>query len=139
MTYGPADLYVVEFARCSVPALVTAILRDAATSGVITLLDVALVRTVEDGSSELLELDEFSDEFELTGLRPPEAGLIGMDDIDELAVDFRPGTSCLVVLLENTWVRRVSRAAEFADARVVAVQRFPSEAVRGVAALAVTE
>lgn len=139
MTYGPADLYVVEFARCSVPALVTAILRDAATSGVITLLDVALVRTVEDGSSELLELDEFSDEFELTGLRPAEAGLIGMDDIARLVVDFRPGTSCLVVLLENTWVRRVSRAAEFADARVIAVQRFPEEALRGVAALAVTE
>src|SRR5512140_3176115 len=71
MTYGPADLYVVEFARSSVPAAVTSILRDAATAGVITLLDVALVRTLEDGPSELVELNEFSDEFELAGLRPP--------------------------------------------------------------------
>lgn len=136
MTYGPADLYVIEFTPCSVPATVTAILRDAATAGVITLLDVALVRTIEDGSSELVELEEFSDEFELTGLRPPATGLIGMDDIADLAGDFTPGTSCLVVLMENTWARKVARAVQAADARVVAVERFPAEVVNDIAALA---
>lgn len=138
MTYGPADLYMVEFAPGSVPAAVTAILRDVAIAGVITLLDVALVRKSEDGSSELVELEEFSDELGMLGVQPNATGLIGMDDIAELANDCTPGTSCLIVLMENTWARKITKAVHDADARVVAVERFPAEVVNTVAEAALT-
>lgn len=64
MTYGPADLYVIEFPMSAVPATVTATLRDVAAAGVITLLDVALVRTSGDGVPSVVELDEFADDLE---------------------------------------------------------------------------
>ncbi|MGB7963012.1 MAG: DUF6325 family protein, partial [Propionicimonas sp.] len=61
----------------------------------------------------------------------------GMDDIAELAGDCTPGTSCLIVLMENTWARKITKAVHDADARVVAVERFPAEVVNTVAELAV--
>ena len=136
MTYGPADLYVVEFPSTSVPAMVTASLRDVAAAGVITLLDLALVRTMEGGTSELVELDQFADELGMVGVMPPATGLIGMDDIEEFAGDLTPGTSCLIVLMENTWARKITKAVLDAGATVVAVERFPAEVVNEVAALA---
>ena len=136
MTYGPADLYVVEFPSASVPATVTATLRDVAAAGVITLLDVALVRTLEGGTSELVELDQFADELGMVGVKPPATGLIGMDDIEEFAGDLTPGTSCLLVLMENTWARKITKAVLDAGANVVVVERFPAEVVNEVAALA---
>jgi uncharacterized membrane protein len=128
MPYGPADLYVIEFPSTSIPATVTATLRDVAAAGVITLLDVALVRTIEDGTSELVELNEFADDLGMVGVMPPAIGLIGMDDM--------PGTSCLMVLMENTWARKVTKAVLDAGASVVAVERLPAQVVNDVAALA---
>lgn len=136
MTYGPADLYVIEFPHSSVPSTVTATLRDVATAGVITLMDVALVRTGEDGASTVVELDEFADEFGMTGLMPMATGIIGIEDIEGILDDLNPGTSSLVVLMENTWARNVTRAVQDADARVVSVERFAAEVVNDVAALA---
>jgi uncharacterized membrane protein len=137
MSYGSADLYVVEFPTTSVAATVTATLRDVASAGVVTLLDVALVRTLRDGTSELVELEQFADELGMVGMIPPATGLIGMDDIEEFAGDLTPGTSCLIVLMENTWARKITRAAREANARVIAVEHFPAEVVNEVAALAV--
>lgn len=136
LTYGPADLYVIEFPTTSVPSTVTATLRDVAAAGVITLMDVALVRTGEDGGPVVVELDEFADEFEMTGLMPLATGIIGLEDIEDLIEDLTPGTSTLVVLMENTWARKVTKAVLDADARVVTIERFPAEVVNEVAALA---
>lgn len=136
VTYGPADLYVVEFPEGSVPAAVTAALREVAADGVITVLDLALVRTQEDGTSQLVELADFADEFGLTGVVPPGAGLIGTEDIDDLAEELTPGTSSLVVLIENTWARRITQAVQDAEAVVVTVERFPADVVNAVAGFA---
>jgi len=59
-----------------------------------------------------------------------------MDDIVEVAGDLTPGTSCLLVLMENTWARKITKAVLDAGATVVAVERFPAEVVNEVAALA---
>ena len=135
-SYGPADLYVIEFPTSSVPATVTATLRDVATAGVITLMDVALVRTSDDGVPSVVELDEFEDELGMAGLIPLATGIIGIEDIEDIVNDLTPGTSSLVVLMENTWARKVTKAVLDADARVVSVERFPADVVNDVAALA---
>lgn len=134
MTYGPADLYVVVYPKHSVPVSVTATLRDVDTAGIITLLDLAIVRTNEDGSSQLMELDEVADEIGMLGVMPRATGLIGMHDIEELAEDLTPGTSCLIVVMENTWARKITRAVKDDNARVIAIERFTAEGVNQVAA-----
>ena len=134
MTYGPADLYVVEFPRGIEPTLVTATLRDVSTAGVITLLDLALVRRADDGSREVFELDEFADDFGLAGVVPAAPDLIGEDDILGLTEDLAPGATALVVLLENSWARKLTQSVMASKATVRPVERFPAEVVNAVAA-----
>lgn len=136
MTYGPADLYVVEFPRGVAPASVTATLRDATGAGVITLMDVALVKIDQAGNREISELDAFAEEFGLTGARPAAPGMIGTEDVELLTEDLAPGEVALVVLVENTWARRIVQAVNDVGARVRPVHRFTAEVVNEVAELA---
>lgn len=135
MTFGPADLYVVEFPRGSNPVAVTATLRDVTTAGVITLLDLAMVRRDGDQRAEVLEINEFADEIGLAGVLPAAAGLIGEDDILELTADLGPDETALVVLLENAWARKITAAVADANARVRPVERFTADVVNEVAEL----
>lgn len=137
MTFGPADLYVVEFPAGSSPAEVTATLRDVTTAGVVTLLDVAAVRRRPDGTRAVLELDEFADDLGLAGVNPAADGLIGEEDLMELTEAMGDGSTALVVLLENTWARKVVKAVQDTSAEVLSVERFTAEVVNEVAALAV--
>jgi hypothetical protein len=59
-----------------------------------------------------------------------------MDDITELAAGLTPGTVGLIVLLENTWARKITKATQDAGARVVAVERIPADVINDVAAAA---
>ena len=136
MSYGPADLYVVEFAGSAEPAQVTTTLRDVTQAGIITLLDLAVVRVLHDGTHEVLEASACADELGLTGVELAAAGLIGEEDLIELTESTDPDTTTLVVLLENTWARQIAAAVGDADAVVRSVTRFPAEVVNEVAALA---
>lgn len=137
MSYGPADLYVVEFPAGSSPAEVTATLRDVTTAGVVTLLDLAVVRVAPNGARSVLELDEFADDLGLAGVLPAADGLIGVDDLIELTEGLGGDSIALVVLLENTWARKIAEAVENTSAEVRSVERFTAEVVNEVAALAV--
>lgn len=136
MRFGPADLLLVQFPSAAVPEQMTAMLRDTALAGVITLLDVALIRPSGDGGNEVIELDGFSDDLSMAGVRLSAGGLIGEDDIDALTQDIAPGCSALVVLFEHTWTRRVGQAVQDSGGTVIATQRFPAEVVNEVAELA---
>ena len=136
MTYGPADLYVVEFPRGVAPAHVVATVRDATSAGVITLMDIALVRTDEAGNRQISELSEFAEEFGLTDLRPVAPEMIGTDDVDVITEDLPAGDLALVLLIENTWARKIVQAVSDSGARVRPVERFTADVVNEVAALA---
>lgn len=135
MPFGPADLYVVELHSDSVVAALAAVLRDVTTVGVITLLDVALVRRRTDGSQEAVELDEFADDLGMVGVMPKAVGLLGLQDLLARCASLPCGSSCLVVLMENTWARRFTKAVADADAHLIEVERLPADAVIGMAAV----
>lgn len=136
MTYGPADLYVVEFPQGVAPAQVVATVRDATSAGVITLMDIALVRTDAAGNRQISELSEFAEEFGLTELHPVAPEMIGTDDVDVITEDLPAGDLALVLLIENTWARKIVQAVSDSGARVRPVERFTADVVNEVAALA---
>jgi uncharacterized membrane protein len=135
-SYGPADLYVVAFPDDHIPDSVKASLFGALADGVITLLDLTLVRRHEDGSLDVIEVDNLGDEMDITVTELSGSGLIGEDDLDDLTGELPPGSSALVVLLENTWARSIAGAVQEAGATVLAAERFPASVVNEVAALA---
>jgi uncharacterized membrane protein len=135
-TFGPADMYVVAFPDDHIPAQVRESLLATIAGGAITLLDLTVVRRLEDGTIEILEVDVLGDEIDLTEIEISGAGLVGEEDLDQLTSELPPGTSALVVLLENTWARSVTAAVRDAGATVLAVERFPADVVNEVAELA---
>lgn len=135
-SFGPADLYVVAFPEDHIPAAVRESLLATIASGAITLLDLTVVRRHEDGSLDILEVDVLGDEIDLTEIDLSGSGLLGEEDLDELTRELPPGSSALVVLLENTWARSIAGAVRDAGATVLAVDRFPADVVNEVAELA---
>ena len=135
-TFGPADLYVVAFPEDHIPSAVRESLLSTIASGAITLLDLTVVKRLEDGSVDVLEIDVLGDEIDLTEIELPGPGLIGEEDLDQLTSELPPGSSALVVLLENTWARAVTASVREAGATVLAVERFPADVVNQVAELA---
>jgi uncharacterized membrane protein len=135
-TFGPADMYVVAFPEDHIPAPVRESLLATIASGAITVLDLTVVKRLADGSVDVLEIEVLGDEIELTEIELPAAGLIGEEDLDQLTTELPPGSSALVVLLENTWARAVTAAVREAGATVLAVERFPADVVNEVAELA---
>jgi len=129
-------MYVVAFPDDHIPAQVRESLLATIASGAITLLDLTVVRRLEDGTIEILEVDVLGDEIDLTEIEISGAGLVGEEDLDQLTSELPPGTSALVVLLENTWARSVTAAVRDAGATVLAVERFPADVVNEVAELA---
>lgn len=135
-TYGPADLYVVAFPSEHVPDQIREAVLQTLSSGVIKLLDLVLVRRAQDGSTEVLEIENLGDEFDLTLIETTGSGLVGQEDIDELIEEVEPGTSVLVFLFENTWARSIAAAVRDTGAVVISAQRFPADVVNEVAELA---
>lgn len=135
-SYGPADLYVVAFPSDHVPDRVRQALVEALVGGVITLLDLTVVKRRLDGSVGVVEIESLGDELDLTVLEATGTGLLGDEDLDQIAADLEPGTSALAILLENTWARSIAAAVIDSGATVVAAQRIPADVVNEVAELA---
>ncbi|HEY5785759.1 MAG TPA: DUF6325 family protein [Microlunatus sp.] len=135
-TYGPADLYVVAFPSEHVPDQIREAVLQTLDSGIIKLLDLVLVRRAQDGSTEVLEIENLGDEFDLTLIETTGSGLVGQEDLDELIDEVEPGTSVLVFLFENTWARSIAAAVRDTGAVVISAQRFPADVVNEVAELA---
>lgn len=102
----------------------------------ITLLDLTVVKRRLDGSVEVTEIESLGDEFDLTVLEATGTGLLGDEDLDDIAADLPPGTSALAILLENTWARSIAAAVIDSGATVIAAQRIPADVVNEVAELA---
>lgn len=135
-TFGPADLYVVSFPSEHVPAQIREAVLATLSSGVITLLDLVLVRRATDGSTEVLEIESLGEEFDLDVLTTTGSGLVGQEDLDALIEDVEPGTSMLVFLFENSWARSIAAAVRDTGAVIISAQRFPADVVNEVAELA---
>lgn len=135
-SFGPADLYVVAFPTARIPMGVRDAVLATLSSGVITLLDLVVVRKQEDGSSEVIELEQLGDELDLTVFQANSSGLIGDEDLDELVAGVAAGSSVLVALFENTWARGIAAAVQDSGAEVISAQRFPADVVNEVAELA---
>lgn len=135
-SFGPADLYVVAFPTERIPMGVRDAVLATLSSGVITLLDLVVVRKQQDGSSEVVELEQLGDELDLTVFQANSSGLIGDEDLDELVAEVPAGSSVLVTLFENTWARGIASAVQNSGAEVISAQRFPADVVNEVAELA---
>lgn len=137
-SFGPVELVALAFDAPRIPPPVSRAVLDVAASGVVTLLDLAVVRRGEDGELSLLEAHELGDEVDLIAVELPASGLTGDEDLREIGAAVDPGTSVLVLAIEHTWSRALVRAAADADADVILHERIPAVTVNEIATQAET-
>ena len=80
-TFGPAEVVALAFPGDHVPQSVQDAVLEAVASGVVTLLDVAVVRRDVDGDVEVLEIEDLGDRLRLTDVELSGAGLAGDEDL----------------------------------------------------------
>jgi uncharacterized membrane protein len=130
------EVVALGFPGERVPDTVQEAVLEVLADGVVTLLDLAVVRRAEDGTVVLLEVDELGPDVRLTRVELSGAGLAGEDDLHQVAQTLAPGTCAVVLVIEHTWARRVvARTAETGGV-VLAREQVPAHVVNEVADLA---
>jgi len=131
--FGPVDLVALAFDAPRIPPAVSRAVVDVATSGAVTLLDLAVVRRSEEGGLVVLEAVDLGDEVDLVAVQLPATGLTGDEDLRAIAADTEPGTSVLVLAIEHTWSRQLVSAAVHAEADVILHETIPAATVNEIA------
>ena len=130
--YGPAEFIVAQLDgdRPS-PGVVSAIF-DLVRSGTVRLLDLLLVERHEDGTVEIIELEQVGDEIGLTDLTLDATGIAGDEDVQEIAGMLEPGTTGAVLVIEHTRARELANRFFAEGGEVVHSQRIPAPAVNAI-------
>ena len=136
---GPVDYLVIEFPECHPVGENLPLLVDLADSGIIRILDLALVKREFDGSMSLLALTDVDadGEWDFTVFEGVSSGLLGEDDVDEAAQILEPGRSAAILVYENRWAAPLAVALRRSGAQLVSSGRIPVQAI--LAALDQTE
>jgi hypothetical protein len=127
-TESSTDLDLVEYLVVAVSDLgslgtVTAALADLVASEAIRILDLVCVsKAGEGGEGGELTVVEYEEVEELAALQNVEGdigGLLSVQDIDTASRRLTPGSSAILLLVEDRWAGGLSAAARQAGGRLV--------------------
>ncbi len=129
--YGPVELFLVGYEGAGPDAASFAELARLIETGHVRLLDLIVIAKAENGDISITEVSDGS-EFDL-GVEILVAGLIGEEDIAELAVLIPPGTSATLAALELTLLRSLAEKVAAGGGVVLADDRIPAAIVNAIA------
>lgn len=139
---GPVDWIVVEFPGSKFDGSIAPELISLVEAGIVSLLDLVIVKKDEDGSFEAFEIADL-EEGELGEIRSFEAELVKLlseEDVAKVAEALEPGSSAAVLVWENTWAAPFGAAVRHAGGQLVASGRIPTQAlIAAIEADAATE
>jgi hypothetical protein len=127
---GTPDLDLVEYVVISVPALssavgVAAALKQLVESRQIRILDLVGVETAADGRVTAVEPELVSGLAVLDDVDGEVGGLLSQDDIALASGSLGPGTSALLVVVEDRWAQQLAEAARDCGGRIIGGERIP--------------
>ena len=124
------DLDLVEYVVIAVPELgstvdVASALRELVESSRIRILDLVGVTTGADGSHSAIEPEQLSGLAELRDVEGEVGGLLSEDDIALACGALQPGTSALILVVEDRWAQLLADAARSSGGRIIGGERIP--------------
>ena len=124
------DLDLVEYVVVAVPELsstvgVAAALRELVESARIRILDLVGVVVGPDGRATAVEPEQLSGLAELGDVQGEVGGLLSEDDLALASSALAPGTSALIVVVEDRWAQLLAGAAREVGGRIVGGERIP--------------
>ncbi|WP_328907472.1 DUF6325 family protein [Streptomyces sp. NBC_00234] len=128
---GPVDYLVVEFPGNRMTGEAFPLLLDLVERRVIRILDLSFVRKERDGSVTGLQIADLDGDgqLDLALFEGASSGLLGQDDLQEVAAVLAPETSAGIIVYENTWAAPFAAALRRAGAEMVAGGRIPVPAL----------
>ena len=123
---GPIDFLVIEYPPGAAGTATARELCDLVENDTVRLYDLAVVEKGHDGSCVEIELSDTSPRrlHDLRAFAGARSGLVGNEDLDELAGVIDAGMVAIVVMYENRWVVPFVAAARSEGAGVVAGARL---------------
>jgi hypothetical protein len=125
-----SDLDLVEYVVISVPELSSAVavadaLKTLVESAQIRVLDLVGVVTGFDGRSTVIEADLLPALATLDDVDGEVGGLLSEDDVILAGSALPPGSSALVVVVEDRWAYLLADAARQSGGRILGGERIP--------------
>ena len=125
-----SDLDLIEYVVISVPELSSAVavadaLKTLVESAQIRILDLVGVVTGLDGRCTAIEPERLPGLAALDDVEGEVGGLLSDDDVSLACSALPPGTSALIVLVEDRWARLLAEAARQGGGRIVGGERIP--------------
>src|SRR6185503_4162134 len=98
--------------------------------GIIRIIDIAFMRTLEDGTIDTLDLGAFNgDSAGFSEFEGASSGLLSQEDLEEAAAALNPGTTAAVLVWENRWAAPVAIALRRSGRQLVASGRIQTQAI----------
>jgi hypothetical protein len=128
---GPIDFLLLELDPGHMDGSIAAALMDLVDRGIVTILDLLVIRKDADGSVSGIDINGLSADAlgGFAAFAGARSGLLGDDDIAEAGVALEPARAAALLVYENTWARGFVGAALAARAQVVASTRLTAQAV----------
>ena len=124
---GPVDYVVLSFPTERMTGEALPLLVDLVDRGVIRILDLMFLRKDEDGTVTTLtqiDLDRMK-VLEAALFDGAASGMLGPDDMAEVAAALEPGTAAGVLVYENVWAAPFAAAVRRSGGRLVAAGHIP--------------
>lgn len=131
MTLGPIDFVALEFPGNKFNGEIMTELFSLVDQGMISIYDLVVVLKEQDGSvvvRELQELDPSSIKV-MDPLKAQSSQMLTYDDINAIAEKLAPNSTAGLLLIENLWAKKIMKAFENADAKLLLFERIPHEDV----------
>lgn len=125
---GPIDVVVIGFpADAPMTGESVPILVDLVDRGIVRVLDVIFVTKGEDGAFAGFTIDGVEKDRigDFTAFEGASSGLLGDDEVADVAGAMQPGESAVVLVYENTWAGPFAAAVRRNGGQLIASQRIP--------------
>ena len=127
---GPIDFIIVEFKKAKFKGEILKALEKVTSDGTIAVLDLALIAKDKEGNVAAVELDQIDDEVitEFAKAKGLESGMVGDDDIAEVADLLENDTAAGLLVIEHLWAKDLKKAIINAGGTLMAEGRIHPDA-----------
>jgi hypothetical protein len=125
---GPIDIVVIGFpADAPMTGDAVPLLMDLVERGIIRVLDVMFVTQDQDGTVSGFNATDLDDKGvgDFTIFEGASSGLLGEDDIAQVAEAIEPGAAAVMLVYENRWAAPFAAAVRRNGGELIANERIP--------------
>jgi hypothetical protein len=129
---GPVELLIVGFPGNKFNGDVAPALMELVENGTIRIIDLLFVGKDDEGNVEAFEVSGLDDDLAakfMPLLHDNASGLIGEEDVEDVAEALEPNSSAALLLYEQLWAIRFRDALAGSGAELMDLFRIPGEVI----------